>query len=247
MTHFPKFAKKEACVVDLQPLGFFERSLTKKMDEIMKRLICLLTALVGVASFNAAQADNFYAGAFGGVNWLQNNRHHQNARTGYLLGLDAGYKWCNGLLTEFEFSYRNNRKNLKNRHYGEGSGSEGSRHGGRKHTQNYAGLINVLYEFDNYGCWCVRPYLGAGIGVASEKRNRNNRGSGSGSCNEEGSGCRRHGSSNGRKSNFAWQLIAGLAYPINDCVDLDLSYRFFKTTHARANNNAIALGVNYNF
>lgn len=184
----------------------------------MKKLICLLTVLVGAASFGSAQADNFYAGAFGGVNWLQNNHHHQHARTGYLLGLDAGYKWCNGLRTEFEFSYRNNRKH-----------NNGSRH----HTQNYAGLINVLYDFDQAGCWCVRPFLGAGIGVASEKRHHG--------------GTTDSSSSSNRRSNFAWQLIAGIAYPLNDCVDLDLSYRFFKTTHAKANNHGLALGVNYNF
>lgn len=188
----------------------------------MKKLICLLTSLVGITAFGSAQADDLYAGVFGGVNWLQNNHHHQHARTGYLVGADIGYKWCNGLRTELEFAYRNNRKHE----------NASSRH----HSQNYAGLVNVLYDFDAMGCWCVRPYLGAGIGAASERRHHN----GSSTALSDSS-------SNNRKASFAWQLIAGLAYPLSDCIDLNLSYRFFKTTHARANNHGLALGANYNF
>jgi opacity protein-like surface antigen len=89
------------------------------------------------------------------------------------------------------------------------------------------------------GCFCIRPYLGAGIGFASERR-RN----GSSSHDEY----REYSSSSdNRRTNFAWQLIAGLAYPLNDCIDLDLAYRFFQTTRAHANNHGLTLGFNYNF
>lgn len=210
--------------MELQPLVFRENINKQKWMIFMKKMICLLSSLVGLAAFGNAQADNFYAGAFGGINWLQNNHHHQHARTGYLVGADIGYKWCNGLRTEFEFAYRNNRKH-----------NSGSRH----HTQNYAGLINVLYDFDTMGCWCLKPFLGAGIGVSSERKHHN--GTSGGEITPYSS------SSDNRKSSFAWQLIAGLAMPLNDCIDLSLQYRFFKTTHVRANNHGLVVGANYNF
>lgn len=196
----------------------------------MKKLICLLSSLVGLAAFSGAHADNFYAGAFGGANWVQNNHHHNHSRTGYLLGLDAGYKWCNGLRTEFEFAYRNNQ----NRHNGSWDGSHNHRSHRNNHHYTYAGLFNLLYDFDAFGCWCVKPFIGAGIGVASNKHHRNH-------SNDH------NNSSSRRRCSFAWQLIAGLAYPLNDCVDLSLSYRFFRTTQEKINNHGLALGLNYNF
>lgn len=196
----------------------------------MKRIICLVTSLLGLVASSGVQADNFYAGGFGGANWIQNNHHHQRTRTGYLLGLDAGYKWCNGLRAEFEFSYRNNR-----RHFNNNTDTSGSN---RRHTNVYAGLVNVLYDFDDMGCWCLKPFVGAGIGAASERRH--SRGNES-TDTESGSSSR-----NRRKSSFCWQLIAGLGYPLNDCADLSLSYRFFKTSE-RLNNHGLALGLNYNF
>lgn len=175
----------------------------------------LAVTLVGLVATSGIQADNFYAGGFGGINWATNARHHHKYKTGYILGLDAGYRWCNGFRAEVEFSYRNNRVR---KNYDNGD----SRHA---NTQLYAGLVNALYEFDALDCWCIKPYVGGGIGYASEKK---------------------AGKGNHKESGFAWQLIAGVAYPLNDCVDLDLSYRFFKSKE-KHDNHALVLGVNYNF
>lgn len=187
----------------------------------MKKFICLMASLVGLVATTGIQADNFYAGGFGGINWATNARHHHSYKTGYVLGLDAGYKWCNGFRAEVEFSYRNNRVRRSDN-------SGNSRHA---NTQLYAGLVNALYEFDALDCWCIKPYVGGGIGYASERRARRG--------NDEGS-------HHNKRSGFAWQLIAGVAYPLNDCVDLDLSYRFFKSKE-KHDNHALVLGVNYNF
>ncbi len=182
----------------------------------MKKFICLMASLVGLVATTGVQADNFYAGGFGGINWATNAHHNHKYKTGYVLGLDAGYKWCNGFRAELEFSYRNNRVR---RNFDGGS----SRH---RNNQLYAGLVNVIYDFDALDCWCIKPFVGAGIGYASEKKIRAN-------------GDRRH-------HGFAWQLIAGVAYPLNDCVDLNLQYRFFKSVE-KHDNHALVLGVNYNF
>ncbi|MCB1114135.1 MAG: porin family protein [Chlamydiia bacterium] len=186
----------------------------------MKKLICLLTSLVGVLAVSGAQADNFYAGAFGGFNWLQSNQHHEHARWGFIAGVDLGYKWCNGFRAELEAAYRNNRI-----HPGES----------RRHTQNYAGLVNVLYDFDALGCYCATPYIGGGVGFASEKRRR---------VNDELSVPESY---DHRRTNFAWQLIGGVLVPLNDCVDVNLAYRFFVVTHNNANNHALTVGATYNF
>lgn len=182
----------------------------------MKKYICLMASLVGLLATTGVQADNFYAGGFGGINWATNGHHHHKYKTGYVLGLDAGYKWCNGFRAELEFAYRNNRVRR--------NGNGWSRH---TNTQLYSGLVNVLYDFDALDCWCIKPYVGAGIGWAGERHAKHH--------------------NNDRRNGFAWQLIAGVAYPINDCVDLDLSYRFFKNSKAKHDNHALVLGVNYNF
>lgn len=188
----------------------------------MKKILCSLATLVALSTAGSAFADNFYAGVFGGANWLQHTRSHEKTRTGYLVGFDLGYRWCGGFRTEFEFAYRNNQRRHR---------FDDSLTSHRHHTNNYAALINARYYWEDIDCWNVKPFIGAGIGVASEKRRGND-------CNH----------SSKRRCSFAWQILAGIAYPVNDCVELELAYRFFNITRIKKSyNHGLTLGVNYNF
>jgi opacity protein-like surface antigen len=207
----------------------------------MKKLICALATLVGITAVGSAQADNFYANVFGGANWRQHdNKHHngdngsrsrEQTRVGYLVGFDLGYRFCSGFRGEFEFAYRNNERR---HHFRSNVDATGSR--SRFNHQSYAALVNARYYWENVDCWDIKPFLGVGIGVASEK----NRHFADGSINDS--------SRNHRHSSFAYQVLAGVAYPVNDCVDVDLTYRFFQATKlSRVYNHGLTLGLGYNF
>lgn len=190
----------------------------------MKKFMFILAALA--VSFIYADDDeccdscgcggNVYAGVFGGVNWVQ-KFHHRDPKTGFLVGGNVGYKWCNGLRAELEFSYRDNEV-------------RGHDWESDNHTHLYAGLFNILYSFDSWGCWCLKPFIGAGVGGGSAKRHHT-------FCDP----CHKS------QSTFVWQLIAGLAYPLNNCVDIALTYRYFNTTNHTLHNHGLALGLGYNF
>lgn len=177
----------------------------------MKKLLCLL-----LLALSSLQADNFYVGALGGVNWVQNHGHHRRYQVGYLAGLDVGYKWCYNIRTEVEITYRSNRQHhdtfvLKN-----------------DPNQVWAGLVNVLYDCEGWACESLKPFFGIGLGGASEKKQRHN-----------------SATHSYHKASFAWQLLAGVTYPLWECADASLSYRYFNTIHYSLHNHSLALGINF--
>ncbi|HEY9079441.1 OmpA family protein [Magnetovibrio sp.] len=75
---------------------------------------------------------------------------------------------------------------------------------------------NAIYDFETVGP--VRPYIGAGVGLAKVELN----------------GAAPFGGStvNGSDTTAALQLLAGLSYSLNDQVDLFTDYRYFATRNA---------------
>lgn len=191
----------------------------------MKKLFILFTALLAIASPKAAQAldvEGFYAGGLGGINFL--NYKHSGVtvdfKPGWMAGAYAGYRFCNGIRAEGEAVYRYNRtKTIKahNIHHQHISG----------HVRTWSFMANGLYDFD-VDCWCLVPYLGAGIGYDNTKV----------------SACHENGNANG----FAWQIIAGALYPIDDCMEMGLEYRYHqgKQQH-HLQNNSVDLKVQWYF
>lgn len=180
----------------------------------MKTVISLL-ALVGML-----QADNAYLSGYGGFNWLDTDCSPIQTRTGYIVGVELGWRLCNGFRFEVEGAYRNNRKNT-NTH--------------SRHTQTYSVLGNILYDFEGFGCYSIAPYIGAGAGGASELNYHEDP-------NDPASSDCHH-----RHFTFAWELIGGFWVPINDVVDLDLTYRFLRTTKCDTDNHSASFGLTYNF
>ncbi len=191
----------------------------------MKKLFILITALLAIAAPRAAQAldvEGMYAGALGGINFL--NYRHDGAevdfKTGWTAGAYTGYRFCNGLRLEGEAVYRYNRtKSFKLHHH------DKVHVGG--HLRTWSLMANGLYDFD-VDCWCITPYIGAGIGYDWSKIK---------ACKETGN-----------KDGFAWQVIVGGLYPLTDCSEMGLEYRFHQNTRVtHLNNNTIDLKVHWYF
>lgn len=195
----------------------------------MKKLFLLLTALLAIAAPKAAQAldvEGMYAGGLGGINFLDYKHKGVTVdfKTGWMAGGYLGYRFCNGIRAEGEAVYRYNRtKTIK----GDTHGVHIPHQHIKGHARTWSFMANGLYDFD-VDCWCLVPYLGAGIGYDVTKI----------------SACHEHGDENG----FAWQVIAGALYPIDDCMEMGLEYRYHQGNQDRhLHNNSVDFKVQWYF
>lgn len=236
----------------------------------MKKLMTLMTVLLALSAPKAVQAfddllpEGLYVGAFGAVDFPHVKKHHSHSsdasgsihnklKTGYFFSGALGYRFCEGLRAELETGFHHNKKK---KHHNSTSG-DFNRQGGNANT--WSVLVNGLYDFQT--CWCLKPFLGAGIGYSSTNLKRGHFGGNDGSSssasnggcndcgNEESSGSSSSSSSHHkrRKTGFAWQLIAGVAYPLCDGWDVSLQYRYFNSAVRRLHNNDVGIGLAYTF
>lgn len=214
----------------------------------MKKLLLLtilFSAFLVPQCVKAVDMEGFYVGATGAADFLSNTgrdrRHGSGHRdrnrydTGFFGAIDLGYRWCNGLHMEAEVAYRYNRHRKNRRDSDESS----RRH--RGHRDVWAAMVNVLYDINM--CWCVEPYVGVGLGYAHVRNERHRRHF------VDGGSSRRNNKDN---NDFAWQVIAGIAYPICDNIDLAVEYRFFNAVSSRRHeknsyNNDIGVNMKYYF
>lgn len=172
---------------------------------------------------------NFYAKIFSGANFLQNTEATGSKSTyqaGYIIAGSLGYRWCYGLRLEAEYAFRRNAIS-KIHFFGQGY----SKHG---HYQASSYMANLLWDLplSSWGCafWDTQPFIGAGIGYD----------------------CQQVHSSNSRIvfkqkwNHFAWQLMAGVAYPIYCNTKITLEY-IFHQAGSHFNNHSIGVGLIYNF
>ena len=144
------------------------------------------------------------------------------------MAVAAGYRVCDDLRFEAEFGYRNNH--LRKIKISDNYTSFKFKLSG--HVETFSGLANVYYDFPV--CFCVRPYVGAGIGYAYTKSKV--------SFSYISDYVKHH------EDGFAWQVIAGVTYPVYNNVDLALEYRFFRCEATKeAQNHDIGLNLRYNF
>lgn len=229
------------------------------MRNFMKKKFTLLMASMMLLGASAAQAwsdagccyediccedqTGFYLGAFGGANFISTSRDcGQNKRhfnTGYVVDGSIGYRWCHDVRFEFEYAYRNNqgRHRWNANDTCEGYGRK------RKNFIQNAYMFNGFYDIALCNDWCLKPFVGVGIGYVQTRNGRHHHNNTSVVAEASGSS-RRH---RNHKNGFAWQVIAGLAYPICDEIDLSLEYRFFKGRERRLYNNDVGVGLKYYF
>lgn len=183
----------------------------------MKKYLFLIVTFITALTATTAQANqDFYVGGITGLNWVDTFR---DTHLGYMVGGSVGYRLPENFRVEAEVSYRNNRFK-----------KESSTHTGRLTTVSY--MAHLLYDFP---CsWVVQPYAGFGLGYAHQKEAHK--------FFVDEDTFRDHFKRNG----FAWDLIAGVAVPVCNNIDLDFQYRYFHN-RARVEENSLCTGLRYQF
>jgi outer membrane protein OmpA-like peptidoglycan-associated protein len=194
----------------------------------MALLVGTVMAVPGLA--HAQPVNGLYVGAGVGANILQNETVKSLTLPGrsqigrgtnpkFTVGPvgvgSIGYGFGNGLRVELEGNYREN--DLRS------VGGFGTVQRGR--SEKYGAMLNALYDFDlsPYGISFVSPYLGVGAGYAHQDLTGTRSSNG-------GTTITAHSGTGG--DQFAYQGIAGLAYPLYDLVpglSLTAEYRFYAT------------------
>lgn len=200
-------------------------------------LLAATMAVLPFAANAAAPIDGFYVGAGAGVNLMQDENISApgvngsiSEKVGPVVVLGLGWGFGNGLRAEIEGSYRSNGAN------GIGGIPDATRVSGTE--QKYGVMVNAAYDFD-LAPW-VSPYVGAGIGYQAANWNGFGIVTGGGTT-----------SPSGTKGSFAYQAIAGAAFPIDDVPGLAVTaeYRFMGLTGNRgytSNNTTISSTSDYN-
>lgn len=188
--------------------------------------------------YSATQADycfeecnkNFYAEIFGGANFLQTTKKDwikADYNTGFIVSGSVGYQWNNGLRLEAEYAYRRNC--LRRGHFFHRS----FRLCG--HFQSSSYMANLLWAppLSSWGCyfWKINPFVGGGIGYDFQQVHGGN-----------GRICFKED-----KRKFAWQILAGLGYPIFCNTDLSVEYKFHHGGFKNIYIHSIGAGLTYSF
>lgn len=187
----------------------------------MKKVFAIIASLITLSAPATMQArEGVYAGVIGGVNFLEAETHSTTLemRTGYLAGIIGGYEWCGGVSTEVEITYRHNDIRRVKFH---GIPLKPTPRGGVG-TWSYMG--NLYYDLPI--CWCLKPYLGAGLGydfVRTSSKTQSFKVVSKRDC-------------------VSYQFMAGVTYELCNSWDLAAEYKFHQGYH-RDDNHAITLGV----
>lgn len=193
----------------------------------MKKLFLVLAALLAIVlpkTVQAIDAEGIYVGGLAGINFLNSDKsshhHHRRGRedfkAGWIGGGYVGYRMCEGFRGEFEASFRSN----KHKH-------------AHRPVQTWSFMFNGYYEVPM--CWCIVPYVGAGIGWDNVKHR---------TCRSDIETESRH--RRDHRDDFAWQLMAGGFYPIDDCMTVGLEYIFHKNqAFKHFFNNTVAVRIDF--
>jgi len=165
-----------------------------------------------------ARAEGFYADVHGGATFFNNDsarvtalttggsvRAHTNYDTGWLAGSSAGYEWKKGFASELEFTFRQSHLNRI-------ATSTPLFVGGDMHS--FAIMLNGYYRLHNSTPFI--PYIGGGIGEAIVSLN-----------NARAAAGVDRGPFGGTDAAFAYQGIAGVAYPVAPHLSIAAEYRYF--------------------
>lgn len=191
----------------------------------MKKL--LIATLISVSSLAAAQESlkDFYFGPEVGASVSTKagtSYYNQKLGTSASFGVFAGYKVCPHLAFELNLSNKNrfNYRNTIVDNVDRFSTSETQGFSVTSLTSNGLLYINS-FEVDT-----VKPFVGAGVGVASVKSKTFSSTSASTATGLfAGLAASQASSTTHRNTNFTYNLGAGVEFPINN-IDFRISYRF---------------------
>jgi opacity protein-like surface antigen len=181
----------------------------------MKKLVlCVFSGLIVFSFSTIAYAEGLYFSGNIGVALLTDAdvtepgfNAELESDTGVALGIAVGYAYSNNIRAEIEFAYQTNDADTLDA-FGVELDATGD-------TTNYAGLLNLYYDFVNDSSFI--PFITAGIGYAKVELNDFNlSGSGMPNINED-------------DEVFAYQVGAGVGYVVSEKIILDFKYRYFGT------------------
>ncbi len=180
-----------------------------------KRILVLAAIGLGVMSYapeGFAAPKGPFVGIMGGVNFSDDQdisgvgagiNRNVDTDTGWAVLPSVGYRYGNGVRTEFELGYREN----------DIDGVSGAANGSGDISAKSA-MLNLLYDVDTGSR--IMPYIGGGIGYAQVDYKARPVGVGLDRVNDE-------------DNVFAYQGIAGLSYWLNEAVEVAAEYRYFAT------------------
>lgn len=181
----------------------------KKLISIAAGIAALLSVQSASAYFDASALEGWYIGTSGSGSWhgdteLGNDNACVSHDFGYGFNFALGYELCDwNMRVEAEYVWRHwSNDRFKN------ASSEFTSDSG--HLREYAFMGNLLYDMelsDPFGM-----YIGAGLGLGNSRLELNN-----------SDGAIRDTADDWV---FAWQLMAGMVWDLNECWDLTLGYRF---------------------
>ena len=211
---------------------------------------------------NAQQVNGLYVAGGFGYNQMQKSKANTfvaagkqqsgfaniSIRGGYTGEAAIGYGFGDGFRVELEGDYYNNHFDNAALHFN-GYPSAGAKAGG--YEQKYGGFINAYYDFIIPGIAWVTPYIGGGVGLQTVDYNN---------LAIDNLSVTKH------KDAFAYQGIAGLAFPIVQVAGLSgtVEYRFMGLGNDRKlngsagdvpvsfhmhhdHNNSVLIGLRYSF
>ncbi len=212
----------------------------------LRSALLVATVLAAPVVAKAEAINGLYVGAGAGVNFLQRenlnrasvpaaaffpNNLSTNRRIGFSPGVAAvasiGYGIGNGLRFEIEGSYRQNKFRSSSQLF-----AYNARTGGDE--QKYGGALNVLYDFDpnvlglGFFPAAISPYVGLGAGYDYVQHHNVRLAGQSASIAGFPGGVNQLYRTNAGEGAFAYQAIAGVAFPIGGVPGLALTaeYRF---------------------
>jgi len=125
--------------------------------------------------------------------------------SGFMLGGSVGYHYTNNFSVEVAWDYTSNDSKT--------NFSDGTNFNEGDFASNIF-FLNGRYTFEPMATTKIRPYLGAGLGYVQEI-----------DIDLESGGVERSYSQDGE---FAYQLMAGITYPITEAIDFDAGLRYVR-------------------
>ena len=181
----------------------------------MKKLAIIAGAVTLSCLAGAAQAQNWYVGGYGAMNYTHDGNANGGGNLDYDLGFGlggiVGYAMANGLRLEGELAFRSNGIDSIN---GVSTGAD---------MNSLAFMANALYDFNSQSA--VRPHIGGGLGVVR--------------------GMVETGGVEFNDTVFAAQFIVGVDYKIAPDLALTIDYRQLRTEDLGFGAGAGLGGVEY--
>jgi opacity protein-like surface antigen len=166
-------------------------------------------------------------GAFVDLNDLVSGSDSLLAENGGGWGIALGRRQGLNLRTELEYGWRSN--------YIIGFNEDGLISDMTGKIKSQAGMANAYWEFVNFPTCCIKPYVGAGLGVArfdTELRD------------EFGDSLT---SERFKDSSFAYQFMGGVNYQPCATIDLFIEYRLFQTDSFQLETDTGFAAANYSY